>query len=350
MRHRWYVPIGGAIAAAALAAGWVDLPCSIEAPGKVFPRQEWVVVRGPDGQLLCSVSDHLRGRAESYAVVGFERSDYAQFQLHPALSAGAAVTAGDTVGRLYSSDLERELADLRGQLAAELASLAMAQTGDKESVVEEAQRRFDQARVQAEQQRREVARLRALLDRSLVSRADVELGASTLRLNELQQDIAAAQLRTARTGVRQPEVERLRVRVASLQEEVDLLARKAEAATVRTPLSGRFAGPLSGDTLVVVQDTSAYVVLLPIGWERRHQVAAGQPVAVQLAGSAAPLAGTVEQLGRTAYTALDGRQFFNAKARIEDPAGDLAPGLIVRCSITCPPVNLFEYLHRFFAS
>ena len=350
MKRFWHISLATIIATLALVPGCLDLPCTIQTPGKVVPRHEWVLMRGPDGQLVSTLSDHLRGRAESFSVADIERGDRAHFQLHPSLSAGTALAAGDPVGQTFSSELERQLTELRGQLAVELASLSLAQTGEKESVVRAARLGLDQARVQAAQQRKEVVRLQALYDRDLVATADLEIAATALEVDEIQIDIAAAQLQTALTGARKQEVERIRARIAALQGEIGVLAQRQKTATLRAPLSGRFVGALSGDTLAVIQDTTAYVVLLPVSWKDRHQVTLAQPVEVRTDDSSEPLTGRIETLDRIAHAALDGRQFLNARALVEQAAADLVPGLLVHCSISCPPVDILEYLRRFFTS
>ena len=319
-------------------------------PGKVVPRQEWVLVRGPDGQLISTLSDHLRGRAESYAVTGLERGDQVHFQLHTSLSAGDAIAAGDTIGQSFSNELERQLTELRGALAAESASLSLAQTGQKESVVREVQLRLKQARVKAAQQHREVTRLQALYDRGLVAVADLEIAVATLELDEIQIDIAAAQLRTVSTGAREQELEWISSRIAALQREIEVLARKQRVAVMCAPLAGRFVGALSGDTLAVIQDTTTYVVLLPVRWEDRRRVSPDQRVEVRSVDSLEPLSGKIRALDRIAHVALDGRQFLSARALVEKVGPDLVPGLLVHCSIPCPRVGIIEYLRRFLTS
>lgn len=101
MKKFWFAPLTIIISALALVPGCLDLPCTIQTPGKIVPRHEWVLARGPDGQLISTLSDHLRGRASSYAVSSFERGDCARFQLHPSLAVGTAITAGDTIGQTY---------------------------------------------------------------------------------------------------------------------------------------------------------------------------------------------------------------------------------------------------------
>ena len=348
MGRVWALSIGGIAAVVALISGPFELPYSVDMPGRAVPRQEWVLVRGPDGQLISTLSDHLRGRAETYEVADFERGDHVSFRLHPSLVAGMAVAAGDTIGLTRSSELERRLSELRGQLNTELASLARSQSGEKESVIQEAQLRLTHARTRAEQQRKEVARLQALFSRDLVAEVDLEIAANTLKLYEIQIDMATAQLHTARTGAREPEVDWIRARIAAFREEIEVNARRRQTAALKSPLSGRFVGALSGDTLAVIQDMAAYVVFLPVPWKDRHCVAPGQSVEMLIDGSSEVLKGRIEYLAPKAHTAVNGQQFLVARALVEDAGAEMAPGLIVRASVACAPVGPLEYLRRFF--
>ena len=326
----------------------VELPCAIQTPGKVFPQQEWVLVRGRDGQFTATLFDHLQGRVESYEVASFERGDYGHFRLHPGLIIGTAMAAGDTIGQLFSSAVERQLIELRGRLRVEQTALALAQTGEPETVVREARLRLEKARTQAEQQRREVARLQALFNRKLAVLADLEIAQTRLKLDLLRSDIAAAQLETALAGAKEEELDWIRARIAALRENLDALSRHRHAAILRAPVAGRFAGAFSGDTLAVIQDTTAYVLRLPIRWDLRPQVAPGQTVATPIKGRTA--SGVLARLESMAHSAPDGQQYLTAVAHFANSTTDLIPGLVVPCSISCSPLSLFEYLRRFFTT
>ena len=325
----------------------IKVPYSIDVLGKIMPLKEWVLVRGPDGYLISTLYDHMQGSIESYAVRHVERGDHVTFKLHPAMVAGASVAAGDTVGLIYSNEVERQWAELRGELATEMASLRLNRTGQKESVIREAQLCLIHAKEQAEQQRKEVARLQPLFDKKLISEADFEIAETTLRLYEIQMDIAEAQLQTVQTGVREEQMDWVRSRIGALQEEIEILEKRLSASTLTAPIAGRVVRFFLGDTLAVVQDTTSYVVVLPMKWKDRNHIALKQQVELKIDGVFDGLTGTIEQVGNTAQV-LNGEQVFGVKAIIEDEKMNLASGLIARCSISCAPVRPYEYLRRFF--
>lgn len=325
----------------------VRLPYAIEAPGKILPQREWVLVRGQDGCLMSTLYNRVMGSVEAYEVRQIERGDDLTFRQHPSIVAGASVAAGDTVGVVHSLELRRRLARLQGELASELAALSLNRAGQKASVVQEAQQRLVHAQAQAEQQRRQLERLQALLKRDAISREELEIAEDQLKLYEIQIDVEKAQLSSVQTGARQQQVDWVRSRISALHREMEVLERKQAASTLTVPVSGRVARCFSADTLVVVQDTTGYVVILPVKWIDRDRIALRQLVMLNAGSVFHVLQGTVEQLGNTAHVV--GREQVFGVTAILDPRGEaLAPGLIVRCTISCDPVRPFEYMRRIF--
>ena len=74
----------------------IELPYSIEVPGKLLPLREWVLIRGQDGRLISTLYDHLLGTIEGYEAMHVDRGDHVTFKLHPAMEDGKSVAAGDT--------------------------------------------------------------------------------------------------------------------------------------------------------------------------------------------------------------------------------------------------------------
>jgi len=136
------------------------------------------------------------------------------------LKLGPAVI-GDTVGWVYSNELEQEWVQLRGELATEMASLRLYGTGEKESVIREAQLQLAYAKEQTELQRKEVARLQTLFRKKMVPESDMEVAEATLRLYEIQVDLAEAQLHTVQTGAKEEQIDWVRSRIRSLQNEIE---------------------------------------------------------------------------------------------------------------------------------
>jgi len=197
-------------------------------------------------------------------------------------------------------------------------------------------------------QEKQVERVNALLQREVATPIELETAENALALSGIRIDIAAAQLKIASTGAREQEQDWRRARIEALRDELKLFAARLEDAVITAPLNGRIAAVASGDTLAAIQDTASYVILLPARWSDRGYLAPGQQIEIQVDGRQETITGAIKELGHTAF-AFNGKQFFKVKAIITDDCGQLAPGLVVRCSISTDPLEPWEFVQREFA-
>lgn len=323
----------------------MKIPYSIEVPGRMMPIREWILTTGENGQLRATLYDHIPGTMRTYSVTQFERGDVMRFTLHPAIRPGASVATGDTVGVIYSNKTEHQLAQLTGALSTAMASLNLYRSGEKESVIREAQQRLAHAREQAEEQRKILERLRMLYERDFISEQEIEIAESTLGLYDIHVTIAEAQLQTVQTGSKEEQIDLVCSRIRALKEEMNTVRKRLEHLTLISPLSGVVFRFFSGDTLVAMGDTAAYVVVMPVKWKDRRYLTSKQEVTLNVDGLHSSLHGTLLQLGRVVQV-LNGQQVLWATAIVKPNAEGLAPGLIVRCSISCEPVRPIQYLGR----
>ena len=326
----------------------IEVPYAIECSGKIVPLREWRVVREQDGQIRSILYDNMAGRVQSYAVLDMERGDHIKIDMYPSAALGAVVQTGAEVGRVHSRQLTRQLVHLQGELASAEAEIKLLSGSKREAVVDEARTRLLQVQTRVGQQRRIVTRLQTLFAINVASKEDLELAQDALALDSIQVEIASAQLRAAQMGARSEEIEVGRTRLAALQGEIEALEERLRDNVLVAPLSGLVTNFFSGDTLLVVQDTTGYAAALPVRWQERDYVAVGQPVELMVKGRAAPLSATVRHIGRTAFL-LNGAQFFGATAQVAAEGVGLAAGLVVRCSIPCGSVKLSEYVRRVLA-
>ena len=174
-----------------------------------------------------------------------------------------------------------------------------------------------------------------LQNQDLVSVADFEEAENTLKLRQVNVDIAAANLQAAATGAKEQKLDWRKTRILALQEELHMLGERLDRSAISSPLAGRFSAVSSEDTLAVVCDTTAYIVLIPARWQDRGYIALLQEVEVRIEGTDQRLKGEIAQLGTRVYT-INGQQFLPIKALVWDRVGLLVPGLVVHCSIRAP--------------
>ena len=320
-------------------------PYSLEVVGKIFPQKQWVITQSLNGVLTAVLRDNIQGKIDSYFVTEIERGDPVRFNIHRSIVTGAHVAKGDTIGWIDSNELERQLAQLNGELRSQKALLRVASTGEKESMVLEAERVLEHARETYDEHRKIVARLEKLSGSGFVPYQDYEIALSTQNLFMINIGIAETQLKSVQTGLKQEEVEMISLQITSLEEEIDTLLERSENYTLTSPLSGVVFETSLGDTLVTIGDTSSYTVIIPLKLKSRNYVNLQQKVKYTIEGINTLFSGKILKLGNVAHI-LNGEQVLLVTASLDAQSKDLLNGAMTRCSIVCEPLTPREHLVR----
>lgn len=333
----------GLLVAAGLWFLPVDVPYELEAPGRVLPAREWLLVRDADGNLETRLRNHVSGTVEALNVNRFARGEAVRLVPHPAYRPQASVAAGDTLATVYSSAAEQERTALTGALAAAAARLDLFAAGEKAAVVRAAGEELAAAQERARQQQNEVTRLQALRTRNLVAEQALEEAESRLRVRLA--DVAAAQARldAVRSGERPQQLDLSRAEVAALRAEIGALHDRFDLFTITAPLGGKAVRAYSDDTLMVVRDTASQVVVMPVRWRDARRLVPGQPVAVRVPGRAAPLGGRLLQRGDD-IRLVSGEQVLLVTALLDAADPSLPAGTLGRCTISFGTLSLRAYL------
>lgn len=323
----------------------IGIPYSVKTQGKILPAREWVITKGADGHLMTVLLDHARGVVANYALSSFERADALQFALREALVTGIAVNAFDTVGYAYSSETEQQLIRLKGELAATQAALALHRSGEKEAIIEEARQQLAHARTQEGEFRRTLQRQSALYKNGLISQDAHDAMQAQANLYAIASAIAQARLQAVQSGAKAEQIDLLESRLQALQKESAVLQQRAARLIFISPVSGVVRRIFSGDTLLVVADTSSYVVLMPVPAGEGLYLAPAQPVRLRSREIRA-LPETKLARVEAAAILLHGRSVLLATAELRSSASRIVPGLIIHCIIQCGAVSPAEYLNR----
>lgn len=343
------LPIAAALAlvAAALVLLPVEVPHSVSVAGKLYPAQEWMLVRDDNGSLGSILRDHARGSVQSYSVNHFERGDAVRVSFQPTQPL-SRISIGDTIGEIHSNETQRQLAVLTGNLASVMSALDLHASGEKASVVEQARMRVQRFREEARQQQIEVERLRQLHEKNHVSAQEVELAATRLQVLNAEVGIALAELETAQTGAKPQQIELTRTEAEALRNEIEMLQDRLSMYTITSPISGVAVRSFGSDTLLTVRDTAAFVVVMPVPWKLYPYLERDQRVEVKMPGLTGGVTGQLQQFGDEVHM-LNTQPVVMATAFITDPDPGLMPGAMAECTISTGKVSLLEYLRRLLA-
>lgn len=322
----------------------IEVPYSATVPGKVLPAREWLLVRDQEGSVGSLLRDHLQSNVQHYTLNRFERGDVVRLTLNPELYPQVSVAVGDTIASIYSSETERQLRELTGTLATTFAALDFHASGEKEALVNEAREQVRRAQEQAQQHEKELERIRRLEAAQAVPELDLEQAESQQRVYEADIAVAEARLETMETGAKPQQVELTRTEAAALQDQITTLQERLAMFTITSPISGVVARSFGADTLLTVQDTTAYVVVMPVGWEEHRQLSPDQAIEVAVFGVDEPITGRIQQLGDAVHI-LQGEQVLFVTVLLEEPPR-LLPGVLASCTLSFGSLSLWEYLKR----
>lgn len=321
----------------------VELPHNITIKGKIYPAKEWMLMKGPDGELMTSLFNYEKGVSENFGVTQFERGDAVEFSLSDKIYSGADVMIDDTVGSIYSNTTERELIALRSDLAVDSALLRVNLTEEKEAIVSSEEQRLEYAKKQLEEQQKLFRRQKSLYEKNLISEEEYEVAEGAIELFRINVEIAKERLRTVSTGAKEEEINLVKSRIEGLKNKIDLLEKKFSDLIIQTPVGGIVNRGFSGDTLLTISDTTNYISFIPIKVSDYKYIKSQQKVIFEDLEKQKTIEAEIKSIDKSIKTGLQ-NQYFVAAAVIKTNKSALLPGLVLNGEIVGETIMLREYL------
>jgi hypothetical protein len=322
----------------------VKFPYKITTVGKILPAKSWIVSKGNSGQLISFVHDRKKGIVDNYSVKEFERGDDIRLLLNPEVRIGKIVNEQDTVGFIYSNEIEKQLALLMSELNVTKSSLEFNKSGEKESVIKEAEENLNYFLKQASEQKKILARQKALFEKNLVSKEEYELTLNQAELNDISIAIAKAKLESVSTGEKKEQIELINNQIKSLQKQIEVLKKRYGSYYLISPVNGVVSNLASGDTLFSISDNNDFVVMIPVKFSEVSYINDNAEIEIKLPQSSEKLKGKIIFTDNSALK-LHNEQVIVSIASIEttDP---LAYGLMIECIIDGGSASIYEHLKR----
>lgn len=327
----------------------IQFPSVVTTYARITSAQKWVLIKGRDGQLIATTFNYATGLSEGYGVSNFDRGSSVHFSVNPSLLPGQLISRGDTIGTVYSSDIQERIIALNGQLATARGLLAVNATGEKAAIVQEAQQRLTFALRRTHDYQGTLTRANELFQNHLISQAEYEPIRNQANSLSDQVDVAAATLEAARTGAKPAQLELVHANIAALEGEIDALKRRAATYTLTAPISGTLSRAFSADTLLSIADTTRYVALIPLRLSDYSRVSKTPNARLTLSDYPKVIHGRIIALNRELLV-LHGEHVVIATAVLDESSPDLLPGMFTRCRIACQPVTPAAYLKQALVS
>ncbi|QQS35387.1 MAG: hypothetical protein IPM56_14205 [Ignavibacteriales bacterium] len=315
----------------------------IHLQGKVLPVKEWTIYKGTDARVTTVLTDNLTGINESYSVTQFDRGDAVQFNFTPGIKAGAYLNAGDTVASVYSNEIDRQIVNLKGQVASTRASLSINLSGEKQALIEQETERLNFAIRQAEEHKKILSRLKSLYERGLVSQEEYEIAQGTAELNEINIKISRATLESVETGSKPELINYFNAQVSALEKELSVLEKRFKGFTLLSPINGTIGRHTNNDTLLVLNDISSFTIIIPVNILEKKYLNLPLPFDVYLNSNKLELSGELLSIDNKVRL-LNGAQIVIGTSKIEGDLNQLLPGLMVDCYVNLGSFSAYEYV------
>ena len=324
----------------------IKVPYKINSVAKLMPAHQWLLSRGPDGDILTTTIDNLSGINNSYQLTSFERGESMILDINQNLRNGQQVNKGDTLGIIYSSSQQENLVELNGELQVLTATLKASTSGVKRTEVREARERLEMAKSEYTKQQKIVERLNKLLKKELIAEEDFQTASDELSVLEKGVNVREAELESSLSGEKDEQINLLLKQINAVENKISFLKKEIDLQnSIITPFGGRIERSFSQDTILVLSNYEMGVALVPVSIDEANYFNEGDEVKFISTNSENVLSGIV-QAKQSIMQMIGGKQCIMVLATVHNISKGFISGIITKSEINCGSIPLITYLER----
>lgn len=351
-----YISIFGIIAFTG-AISPIKVTYEVYSTGKVFSEKEWVLGRTEDGRITSTIKNNRLGVTSSYGGKEFARGDIFDFYMDPDLEHKKFVKQGEKIGLLKSSDINRQLTQLEGELKVEKAMLGVYSTGQKSQIISEAANNVMLAKETFNIKKKLYDRTQKLFSDSLIAPQNFDIVYNEYEISRINLDVAQARLQAVSTGEKPEQLKFSTEKILSLENQIKNLRERIASLEIVSPFSGvmqhRRGGTVSFlvpvpamEILANVIDTSRFIIVSPVQLKELKYISIGQKVSLRLYNADCIMEGTVDHIDN-GIQIINGKQAVYVISSIDKKCGDFQSGILAQTSFQGDKLTLFQYASRF---
>jgi hypothetical protein len=306
------------------------LQLNIKSFSEIYPKEKWILTWGTNGQIISNMIDYSSGHTVAYNLNQFERGEFISLKFNPLDKTGKIINKGDTIISMSSSEVEERLTTAEGELEVAKANLQSKNTGEKESVIEEAKNRLGYTIEKINQQQVLFNRDSVLYEKGLISEQE-------------------SQIKDLSTGVKTEEVDLLKSQIKSIESRLNVLNKRKNNLTIVSPITGYISDTFSPDTLLVLINDRETIIRIPIKIEDIDLLKNRKTVKIGFADSDTEYKGSIISISREVKF-IDNQQVVFVSILIKNTDGRLMSGMVKETYIKLNEISLFKYLSRIVSS
>ncbi|MBO9701118.1 MAG: HlyD family efflux transporter periplasmic adaptor subunit [Sporocytophaga sp.] len=321
--------------------------------GKVFPTYEWVLGRTYDGRITETIKNNQLGLISSYAGKEFQRGDVFDFYINPEINDKQFVERGEMIGVLNSTELMRQINQLKGEREVEKALLKVYSTGQKIQTIKEAETNLTLAKERFSIQDKLISRQTDLYKDSLISPQQYDIAKNDYELSKINLALAEAQIKTLSTGEKPEQIKFIVEKIENLTGQIASLESRRDALQIKAPFAGliqrKKGGQSTVEVLANIVDTSSYIIVTPIKIKEFKNLSKGQKCKLSLFNTDCEMEATICHIDN-AIQIIGGKQAIYVTAKIDKKCPGVYPGIFAQTNIECGKHTIIEYSKLLFQS
>jgi hypothetical protein len=329
----------------------IKIPYTISSKGKIFPYQTWALAKTTSGRLMTSLNNYSTGSNSEFSIIQFEQGDAVQFKLSPKVLNNEEISKGDTIGYIISTEIEKDIQKLKGELESARASLNIKTSSEKESVIEAEKSKLNFAEKELEEQTKIIERKKKLFDKDLISQQEFEADEARFELAKINISIAQERVRTVTSGAKAEEINFATTQINVLENQINVLQKRFESNNILSPINGINDRVYSSDTIAVINDISKTVSIAPVEWDDIKNIKLGQEVTISHDDIDGEINGKVFAIDNNIST-INNLQYVFVTILSGERSQDFKNGLLVNCSFDCgeqtPLYILLDFLRPIY--
>lgn len=330
----------------------IEIPYRVSSSGVIMPVQEWSLYQSTGGGLVHIYEDHLNGVVSEYGVSEVQRGDVARYQFDDALIKRGYIQRGDTIAKMFTSDILLNIIELEGQLSYQQSLLAVYLAGEKQEEVLVAENQIELARQELENQRIQTERIIRLFEEGVVSQQEYELSVNELRVKEYAFEIARSQYNSLIAGSKPEDIEAVRSMISAIEEQLDQMHKHMNAFHLVSPIDGKIIRErnpvlenLTGIVLRIA-DFSAFVVLMPVDFSEEQYLNTGMQVKLSISSGHKEYIGELVAIDKTVQIINNKPKIFLTVLFSNEQEENMYRNVMVQASVECGPIGFWEYMNR----
>jgi multidrug efflux pump subunit AcrA (membrane-fusion protein) len=230
----------------------------------------------------------------------------------------------------------------------ELANRNVVSTGEKQTMIEQAERQYNYALQQLDLEKKNYARQEKLFRDSVIAAADFDLYENSLKLAEINAQVSYDALMALSTGEKEQVVNVSDQLISSYEKEIGRLEIQMDQYNIVTPVSGVLSYNTEIGGILKVSETSNLLLKIPVAYQHSSYLDKLSKVTFSTPDNKITVNASFKGFDQS-VNLIQNHQFVITRAVTNEPSPGIFPGMVVKCRIYCDKVRILEYLKRNFS-